>query len=96
MQGIAVAEAAYHKKAWIREKSACSRALSTARRRCGTIIHIRREAHADDHACAHEGCRPRWQPFAAARTTPQMRTPTPNPCKRNQALYEFLVPLHKG
>ena len=96
MQGIAVAEAAYQKAVAYAKDRVQSRPVDGSTAAAATIIH-----HPDvkrmlmTMRALTEGCRSVAAVAAAAHDTAHAH-PDPETRKRNQAFYEFLVPLHKG
>ena len=96
MQGIAVAEAAYQKAVGYAKERVQSRPVDGSTPAAATIIH-----HPDvkrmlmTMRALTEGCRAMAAVAAAAHDTAHAH-PDSETRKRNQALYEFLVPLHKG
>src|SRR5262249_45777341 len=96
VQGIAVAERAYQKAVDYAKERVQSRPVDGSTPAAATIIH-----HPDvkrmlmTMRSLTEGCRALAAVAAAAHDTAHAH-PDPETRKRNQAFYEFLVPLHKG
>ena len=96
VQGIAIAERAYQKAVSYAKERVQSRPVDGSLPRAAAIIH-----HPDvkrmlmTMRALTEGCRAVAAVAAAAHDTAHSH-PDPEMRKRNQAFYEFLVPLHKG
>ena len=97
VQGIAVAERSYQHAgmAYARDRDVM-RPIDGSMNVAATIEEIppRRAPHAHDHACLHQACRA--MALVAASAFDAARASRRVGARRDQAFYEFMVPLIKG